>query len=130
MNEKTIEVKPEDLYMTLEHLKSEGYDYLSFITAADYGEFFKVFYRLVNINDGKSIIVEVNLDAQNPEIDSSVNLFKGANWHEREAYDLFGIIFKGHPDLRRILLPDDFDGHPLRKNWSSPEVEKRPGDYV
>jgi NADH-quinone oxidoreductase subunit C len=130
MNERTVEIKAEDLHMTLEHLKQEGYAYLSFITAADYGDFLKVFYRLVNIDNGSSVIVEVELDGENAEIDSCANLFKGADWHEREVNDLLRIKFKGHPGLKRILLPDDFKGHPLRKNWSADDVERRPGDFV
>jgi NADH-quinone oxidoreductase subunit C len=61
--------------------------------------------------------VKAKVDDDEPEIDSITELWQGANWHERECFDMFGIRFKGHPDLRRILMPDDWDGHPLRKDY-------------
>lgn len=130
MNERRVEINIEDLRMTLEHLKNEGFSYLSFITAVDYLERFELFYLLYDIENRNSILVHTKLDRKNPAVPSVTDLFKGADWHEREVYDLFGIIFEGHPDLRRILLYEGFEGHPLRKDWISDEVEKRPGDFV
>jgi NADH:ubiquinone oxidoreductase subunit C len=130
MIKRLIEVKPEDLKMTLEHLKAEGFIYFSFLTAVDTLKTFVLFYRLVNPETGNCAMVRTEIDRENPEIESVIELYKGANWHEREVYDLFGITFKGHPELRRILLYEGFEGYPLRKDWSNPEIEKRPGDFV
>lgn len=130
MTHQFIEIKPADLKMTLEHMKKEGYDYFSFVTAVDYMDRFVLFYRLVNVRDGSAVILRTEIDRDDPVIDSATELFKGANWHEREVFDLFGIRFEGHPELKRILLYEGFEGHPLRKDWTSEEVEKRPEDFV
>lgn len=130
MKDRLVEVKLTDLKMTLEHLKSEGFDYFSFMTAVDCIDRFELYYRLVNVRDGSGVIVKTEVERDEPVVPSVVYLFKGANWHEREAYDLFGIVFEDHPELKRILLPEEFEGHPLRKDWESPEVEKRPGEFV
>jgi len=63
----------------------------------------------------------VRVPKDNPHVPSVESVWKTANWHEREAYDLIGVVFDGHPDLRRILLPDDWEGHPLRKDYKVPE---------
>lgn len=130
MIKRLIVIKPEDLKMTLEHLKNEGFIYLSFLTAVDRLKSFELYYRLVNPESGECAVIKTEIDRERAEVDSITDLYKGANWHEREIYDLFGIKFKGHPELKRILLYEGFEGHPLRKDWSSPEVEKRPGDFV
>lgn len=100
MTHQFIEIKPADLKMTLEHMKKEGYDYFSFVTAVDYRDRFVLFYRLVNVRDGNAVILRTEIDRDNPVIDSATELFKGANWHEREVFDLFGIRFEGHPELK------------------------------
>lgn len=130
MNPRVIEVKATDLLMTLEHMKKEGYDYFSFMTAVDYLDRFVLYYRLVNVRDGSCVTIKTEVEREDPEIDSATKFYRGANWHEREVYDLFGIVFRGHPELKRILLYEGFNGHPLRKDWEDSEVEKRPGDFV
>lgn len=129
MNERAICVHLEDLKATLEHLHKEGYRYFSFVTAIDYPEHFLLVYRVVNLNQHEAMIIEVPVSKENPVAPSSVNIWKGAEWHEREVFDLFGIRFEGHPDLRRMFLPPEFEGHPLRKDFQSSEVEKRPEDF-
>lgn len=129
MNERIVEIHHQDIRLTLEHSHSEGFSYLSFITAVDYENYFLLVWRLVNVNKKEAMIVETRLEKDSPIAPSSVDLWKGADWHEREIYDLFGITFTGHPDLRRMFLPADFDGHPLRKDYENPEVEKRPESY-
>ena len=67
------------------------------------------------------ITLKVSTEKENPEVESVDEIWKASTWHEREAYDMYGIIFLNHPDLRRILLPDDWDGYPLRKDYENPE---------
>ena len=78
---------------------------------------FEVNYHLVSIPRKDRVRLQVRLTGQDPVVDSVVPVWPGANWLEREIFDLFGIRFNGHPDLRRILLPEDWEGHPLRKDF-------------
>ena len=78
-------------------------------------------YHLYSIPHDIHLALKVELDRTKPEVDSVTEIWKTADWHEREAYDLLGIHFKNHPDLRRILLPDDWEGHPLRKDYVEQE---------
>jgi NADH-quinone oxidoreductase subunit C len=78
---------------------------------------FELNYQLVSIPHRRRITLRVRVPGSDPVVDSLVPVWPGANWLEREIFDLFGIRFTGHPDLRRILLPDDFEGHPLRRDF-------------
>ncbi len=78
---------------------------------------FELNYQLVSIACRERVRLRTRVDGQNPVVDSLVSVWPGANWLEREMFDLFGIQFTGHPDLRRILMPDDWEGHPLRKDF-------------
>jgi NADH-quinone oxidoreductase subunit C len=81
-----------------------------------------VYYHLESIKFKHKLLLKVITERDNPIINSVTSIWKSANWHEREAYDLFGIIFKNHPDLRRILMPYDWEfGHPLKKDYQNPE---------
>ncbi len=81
-----------------------------------------VYYHLESTNLKHKITLKASTDRTKPEISSVVEVWQGANWHEREAYDMFGIIFLNHPDLRRILMPYDWEaGYPLRKDYENPE---------
>jgi len=96
------------------------FDYLVDLCGADYAESkqkLEVIYHLYSISNEHAIRLKAEVPAINPEIDSVTSVWTGVNWHERECYDMFGIIFKGHPDLRRILMPEDWDGYPLRKDY-------------
>lgn len=98
----------------------QGYDFLSSLHAADYlpaEPRFAVHYELLNRNRVERLRVKATLEESAPEIDSCVEMFPTANFQEREAYDFFGIDFRGHPDLRRILLPEDYVGWPLRRDF-------------
>jgi len=117
-------VKPDRLYALLECLKQQcGFDMLIDITAADYLHYpdardrFGVIYALLNVTTGERIYVKVFVNEPDPTLPSAFPLWKGADWMEREVYDMFGITFSGHPDLRRILMPADYEGHPLRKDF-------------
>lgn len=96
-------------------------DYLSDLCGVDYigkRRFrFEVVYNLYSLRHQHRIRIKALLPEDEPSIDTVTEIWKGANWHERETYDMFGIIFNDHPDLRRILLPEDWEGFPLRKDY-------------
>jgi NADH/F420H2 dehydrogenase subunit C len=92
-----------------------GVDYLKYPKPMP--ERFAVVTTLLSPTLGVKVQIRAFVPATNPRIDSNVELFKGANWTEREIFDLYGIEFIGHPDMRRILMPDDYEGHPLRKDY-------------
>lgn len=117
--EKSIEVKKEDLKHTLKQLKDEGFDIFVDLTAVDYIHETKVIYYLRHEN--LSRVRVAILVKREEEIESITDLWAGADWYERELFDLFGIHFKNHPDLKRILMPDDWVGHPLRKDYALTE---------
>ncbi|MCC7204229.1 MAG: NADH-quinone oxidoreductase subunit C [Phycisphaeraceae bacterium] len=99
-----------------------AFDWLSCLTAVDYAADQKLAaaYDLRSTRHGHEIAVKVYLDRDKPELPTVMDLWPAADWHEREAYDLMGIRFTGHTDLRRILLPEDWIGHPLRKDYVFP----------
>ncbi len=80
-----------------------------------------VYYHLDSIQLGHKITLKVSTDREKPEVESVESVWRAADWHEREAFDMFGIVFLNHPDLRRILMPEDWDGYPLRKDYKNPE---------
>ncbi len=80
-----------------------------------------VVYHLHSARWGHTIVLKTQVTVEHPHVVSVESVWKTANWHEREAYDMYGIIFDGHPDLRRILMPDDWEGFPLRKDYQVPE---------
>lgn len=100
------------------------FDSLSCLTGLDNGKEFgtmEVIYNLYSIPFNFHLMLKVVLSRENPEIDSVVSIWRTANWQEREAYDMFGINFKNHPDMRRILMPADWEGHPMRKDYQVQE---------
>jgi NADH-quinone oxidoreductase subunit C len=108
----------------LRELKTQaGFDLLVDITCVDYLNYrdatdrFGLAYLLCRCETGERLTVRVMLSEPDLEVPSAVALWEGANWLEREVYDMFGIRFEGHPDLRRILLPEEFTAHPLRKDY-------------
>lgn len=117
------------LYSAARDLKDLGFDRLGMVTAVDYGDEFEMVYRLQSREMGAGMFLKARLPREAPEIQSVVDLWDAANWQEREVYDMFGIVFSGHPDLRRILLTDDWMGYPLRKDYEDPTIIRRP-DYL
>ena len=120
----TIEVKPEriiDICTALKDGHDTGFKYLSMIAGMDYAPAsprFGVVYALYSHKHHDRITLKARLaDDQAPAIDSVAKVWSTAIWHEREAYDMMGIRFNGHPDLRRILMPADWVGHPQRKDY-------------
>jgi NADH-quinone oxidoreductase subunit C len=98
-----------------------SFDYLADLCGVDYqgrkDHRFEVVYNLLSIQHNHPIRIKAMVSEIECSIDSVVGIWAGANWHERECYDMFGITFNNHPDLRRILMPDDWEGYPLRKDY-------------
>ena len=116
---------------TLKNDPTLFFDHLSCLTGLDNGpeqQTMEVIYHLYSITKEISLTLKVLLDRTHPVVASIAGLWRSADWHEREAFDLLGIDFEGHPDLRRILLPSDWDGFPLRKDYQ--EQEKYHGIHV
>jgi NADH-quinone oxidoreductase subunit C len=121
LGEDTITLKKEYILPISNHLKTQGYNFLSDLTGVDLGvdknPRFQVIYHLYSISTHKRLRLKVNLPPDNPTVESVTPVWKTADWFEREAFDLFGITFINHPNLTRILLPDQFEGYPLRKDY-------------
>jgi NADH-quinone oxidoreductase subunit C len=98
------------------------FDYMSCLSGVDYNDGkLGAVYHLASMQHKHKIILKAFCTKENPHVQSVAEIWGTANWHEREAFDLIGIVFDGHPDLRRILLPYDWEGHPLRKDYKVPE---------
>jgi NADH-quinone oxidoreductase subunit C len=96
------------------------FNYLFCLTCIDFKTHLTMVYHLSSTDHRETIVIKANLDTANPVIDSVTHIWRTAEFHEREVYDLFGVQFTGHPDLRRLILTDDFVGHPLRKDFDDP----------
>ncbi|PGZ12890.1 NADH-quinone oxidoreductase subunit C [Bacillus cereus] len=122
----TLVIKLENYYEVMEVLRvHEGlaFDYMSELHATDFVTHMEVYVHLFSYSKKQSVAVKVKLDREAPRVASIAPLWNGANWPEREAYDLLGVVFEGHPNLTRILMPDDWAGHPLRKDYEPLDVE-------
>jgi len=120
-SEHTVFVERSAIVDVCRHLKEEmGYTYLSEMGTIDRfteENRFEVYYSLVNMRTQKRLRIKVRVDEEEPVVPSVIGVFRSANWHEREAWDMMGIRFDGHPDLRRIFMPEDFEYHPARKEF-------------
>jgi NADH-quinone oxidoreductase subunit C/D len=120
-------ISPEKLYSFATFLRDQmGYDYLSSITGVDYfpDDRLEVVYHAYKITGGPALVFKTHTSRANAVVPSLVPLYTGAEFQEREIWDLFGVRFEGHPDLRRILMWEGFNGHPLRKDWKEPFFEE------
>jgi NADH-quinone oxidoreductase subunit C len=119
--EQTVRVTPDRLLEVCRFLKQDlGFNMLSDLGGIDRfteEDRFEVMYNLVSLEEKKRIRIAVRVGEDNPEVDSVSEIWGAADWNERECWDMFGIRFKGHPDLRRMYMPEDFDYHPLRKEF-------------
>jgi NADH-quinone oxidoreductase subunit C/D len=120
-NAPAIVANPSRVDDVVRVLKQNGYNHLSSVSAVEYENRYETVYHLRRITDDSEDFDEINVvahaDRDQPSVQTVSNVFKGANWHEREAYDLMGIRYEDHPDLRRILLPETWKGHPLRDEY-------------
>ena len=120
-----ITVDPTAIREALAALKADGSRLLVFLTCVDHladasrqwPARYELVYQLRDLESKAQLRVRTFLDGDPPRIDSVQDMFPPANWDERETYDMFGIVFEGHPDLTRILMPDDWVGHPLRRDY-------------
>ena len=120
-----ITVPAPQVYRALSSLKDEGYNLLVFLTCVDhladssrqFAGRYEVVYQLRDMDRLRDLRVRAFVDGESPELESVHDLFPPANWDERETFDMFGITFTGHPELTRILMPDDWVGHPLRRDY-------------
>ena len=120
--EAQVVLSVENILPVCELLRDKfSFGLLSMITAVDYGvqeePRFHLIYQLNSITDSLFLTLRVPVSGETPSAPTLVGLYKNANWREREIWDLFGIRFEGHPDLRRLMMPKEWEGHPLRKDY-------------
>ncbi len=116
----TLVANPPQISQVLEHLKTKGYTFLASLHGVDYypeEPRLGVLYELLDMKQVDRISVKARVHTDDPHIASVVGLFPGANFPEREVYDMFGVVFDGHPDMRRILMPEDYEGFPQRRDF-------------
>ena len=131
--EKILHVKGQHILTVLSALKDDGFNFLADLTAIDnltLGGFdrFAVSYHLLSHKTAERVTVKAYISEEKPSLPSVESLWKTADWQEREVFDLYGIKFEGHPNLIRIMNPDDYDGHPLRKDYPRLGRKER-GDF-
>ena len=128
LSQDTVIIAPSGLLEVARLLKEDPeleYNFLMDLTAVDYWKRkprFEVVYHFLSLKNNFRVRLKIPVPEPDPKVDSLTSLWSAANWYEREVYDMFGIQFVGHPDLRRILMYPEFEGHPLRKDYP---IEKR-----
>ncbi len=118
---RNIRVAKENLVALIAELKSQGYDHLSLITGIDKKDKLEVVYHLHNVKENQYIVVRT--ETSDERVPSISSLYPSANWEEREQYDMLGLVFEGHPNMKRLFLPESWVGHPLRKNYDLSKVQ-------
>jgi NADH-quinone oxidoreductase subunit C len=117
-------VKAESLLAIATWLKTDSelqFDLLSCVCGTDDRKNLWSVYHLYSVPKNHKAVIKVQLDRETPSVPSLVPIWKAADWHERETYDMYGIVYTDHPDLRRILLPEDWPGYPMRKDYEFPD---------
>lgn len=119
----SLEIPSEEVFPMMKYLKENkemDFNTLMSQTALHEGEELVLYWHLFSYTHQHELTVEARVSVESPKVASVTSLWKGANWLERETYDLLGVEFDGHPDLKRIMLPQDWVGHPLRKDYVNP----------
>jgi len=119
--EVSLFVLAERIIAVCQQIQGQGFELLSAMTAVDYwpqeNPRFHVVYEFTSVSKNLRLEIRVPVPGLNPSLPTVSGIYRNANWREREVWDMFGIRFEGHPDLRRILMPADWEGHPLRKDY-------------
>lgn len=110
----------EDLPRKLRSEKGLDFDYLFCVTAVDWKTHLTMVYHLTSTAHRHTLVVKIKLDRERPSVRTVSDIWRTAEFHEREAYDLMGVIFTGHPDLRRLFMTEEWEGWPLRKDYEDP----------
>ena len=126
MNSEILNVPLNDYKTTVESLKNEGFEMMMDLTVVDWFRKkeprFEIVVQFLSTSHNKRKTLKTFVNDEDLSISSITDIYPSANFYEREAFDMFGIIFENHPDLTRILMPDDWVGHPLRKNYGSGRI--------
>ena len=112
-----IEVPREALISVLTALRDAGCRYYLLCSVTEVASAFEVVHGVRDVEGNRTVFVKTSVAKDDARVPSAVPVFAGANWFEREMLDLFGVVFEGHPDPRRLMMPDDYPGHPLRKDF-------------
>lgn len=116
-----------EIFEWLRHEPDLEFDYFEFSTCTDRPpEHLDLLYYAYSLVHKHRIAVKVQLERDHPAVPTVCHIWRNAEWNEREIFDLFGVVFTGHPDLRRLMMPEDWEGHPLRKDYTHPNVVVRP----
>lgn len=122
--EQFITVNPAkilDIALYLRDSEKLDFDYLTLLSGMDLGDKLAVIYHLYSMNKKHTVTIKTMIDRENPSIHTVERVWRAADWHERETYDMYGVKFEGHHNLIRILCPYDWEGYPLRKDYKAPE---------
>ncbi|MBS1263032.1 MAG: NADH-quinone oxidoreductase subunit C/D [Methanonatronarchaeales archaeon] len=119
----TLECDPSDVGNVCSKIRDAGFDFLSFVTAVERGDSFEVVYHMRNTGEWERLFLKTEVPRDEASLPTVSDVWRAANWHEREVYDLFGVEFDGHPKLERIILHENWVGHPLRKDYEEREQD-------
>ena len=126
MNPEIIQTSPEEYKDLVDSIKKDGFEMMVDLTVVDWFRKkeprFEVVVQFLSTSQNLRKTVKVFVNDEDLTLSSITEIYPSANFYEREAYDMFGVIFENHPDLTRILMPDDWEGHPLRKNYGSGRI--------
>ena len=130
INPQALKMSPAgvpEVFQWLRDTPETSMDFFEFMTAADRPPtHFALLYSLYSYANNHRLALKVDVSREDPTIPTVSHLWENADWNEREVYDLFGVFFTGHRDLRRIMMPEDWEGHPLRKDYCHPNLALRP----
>lgn len=113
-----VVIKKDDLFSFMKELRDNAdMDFLNCVTGLDWVDDYEIVYHVYSMKTDDKLVAKVRIDKDSAEVASVTSIWSTANWQEREIFDLYGIKFTGHPNLKRLLLAEDHPGHPMRKDW-------------